>query len=1073
MITYRLEVWNRAGTERLAIVVSLESASRRVVLGGEEILEARVDASDPALELLSAGALLRLQRVGSDEASLWRFVEKSETLSEEGLRWTVITADAAWTDLRHGRVRQRLSSGRVQLSFALVGLTPEDYLDGFILPGYDGSDVAFELGDVEIFSALDLAFDHVSPLAAIRTLEEETGGEIEFELDADALTYTVHLRERIGSSTSPVEIRYGANLSSLERITQEEEVVTRLYAQGGGLLTIADARWRISFVNESIDRVYLNADPRFVGWDIAGLYFFVPGKGGAALLGWDPNDANSIDVAAGHGFAAADVGYFSRDELGELPLEYLQTESATDPAGYGVRPDSLVRDDIPDATNLIDNAFLSTWAGGLPQSWESVGSPQISESSSPLFAKWGARAARVESNQADEGIRTGQFFIPDGSTLERPYTSARAGLTLISGAVRMEIQGPGGEVYPLEERPRSIAVGSYNELEIENAAETPLPSGWYRLAFLSHGAAAEWYLDFGMVTLTIGASVPAPVEESGAVELWAAAARELAERSRPKLEYRVSAIDLYRLDPSLYSRDRFRIGDSITVRDPVLGVAALRIVELVEDLTLVDRAELVVAEDRATRASGGVGLYLPKATPHRPGQGEASFNPAVAGVESHDLEELNDLVTISAVGRPATTSLELYTKTDPDAEWPALPTQTLAARSGTFTPISLSTERFYYLIQAFDSSGAPGGSVQGSIVRDSTPNVEPVVEYDENGTLAYVSLYVRPRLGSQVNQEAVTLRLRMRDPFGFVTSPILQLVEDAAATEPRYMVMHEGANAGAWWRDDVAGTNSQALSGIVLQRDRIQNIYIQAVTESGLEGPWIAVPLTQRAQPWAEAVSLKWNESTGELISTVTGGAFAQSIFTEFDTVETFDSADYAASSDNIVDGQTLAVAHPLDSDDRGQTWFVRRRLFSKPLLGGAIDYTGIASAYMIDREAVPSTEPTVITSINAEDYVAGNCASLTPLENRIVVTFSAGWTPADELTLIRIENGSTQTAIETDVPLSAASMGFFDSIGVEDNPGVGTPTSVVYRGILSRAGATIDDVRDAPALSQDWTTCP
>src|SRR5690606_41420268 len=155
-----------------------------------------------------------------------------------------------------GAVRQRLVDGRSQYVFGLEGLTPQEWLEHIILPGYEGVASGFQVGVVELSEPVDLSCERVtSPLAALRMLEGalqgSTGGlgEVQFRLDPAGQFYWIDILERVGAVQGTAELRYGKNIRGLERLEDEADVETRIRATGAGLLTLADAEWRSASVS--------------------------------------------------------------------------------------------------------------------------------------------------------------------------------------------------------------------------------------------------------------------------------------------------------------------------------------------------------------------------------------------------------------------------------------------------------------------------------------------------------------------------------------------------------------------------------------------------------------------------------------------------------------------------------------------------------------------------------------------------------------------------------------------------------------------------------------------------------
>ena len=183
-----MEVWTPDNTARQAVFLFPMALTRHQVLAGEEVLEFTVPAGDPGLNHLGRGSVLRVQLEGGAEFHLYRYAgSKRSRGPDDGVTFT-IQADALWMDLRHGLVTDEQSDGSKVAEFGLVGLTPQEWLDSYILPAYGGTAIAFQAGVVELADPVDLQLNRASPLEALRQLEAQTqqqglGGELQFRLN--------------------------------------------------------------------------------------------------------------------------------------------------------------------------------------------------------------------------------------------------------------------------------------------------------------------------------------------------------------------------------------------------------------------------------------------------------------------------------------------------------------------------------------------------------------------------------------------------------------------------------------------------------------------------------------------------------------------------------------------------------------------------------------------------------------------------------------------------------------------------------------------------------------------------
>lgn len=719
---YRLEIWNSDNSARLAVATTTGMLERRRVLKGEETLTAVIRLDDGAVGHVSKGNVLRVQEVGAAEQySLWRLSSEAKREQDAGAQSYRITADALWMDFRQGVCAQAQADGRVLVDFGLVDLTPEALLEDVIIPAYAGEAIDFVLGTVEPTDPVKLEFERTTPLEAARALEEIAPGELQFRPNADGSAYFVDLLTRIGSAEGGAELRYGKNLRATQRKADYTEVVTRLFAFGGQGLTLGAAEWTVDSIGGSAGArtlSFVETNPVFEDDAFVGLWFYVPDKGGypidasSATLGQITVDDTSLPA-----LSTGDVGYFATTAAGERMI-YLESPGAKE--DYDVRAGFVDASDIPFVDNLLQNADLSTWSGGMPANWSAEGAPTVARDTSIAYAKHGGAAAHVTAAE-DEGLLSAAVTLEKPE--DRPYTGLMAGLTVVSGQVRVELRHSNGKTYPLEQQQVNEGVGVYLELTTAPVHDEPLPDGDVQVAVVAHGGAAEFYLDAAMVTPVTGTDMGAFLAGSGAHELWGRAVSELAEAQKPKVEYEVDIVDLFRVDPDAWPYDRLDLGDDVKVRHPDIGREDVRVVDLTEDLLRADATRVALAQSTRQRVNDVWRPQLPRGGKVPGGVGPGGRPRETAHVLHywHQFDENDGKLYIGVLANPHTATLELYTKTNRTDAYPGSPADTLADRQGTFAGQQIDpSEGVFYQIVARDGAGAVGHTVEGSFPGSSS-----------------------------------------------------------------------------------------------------------------------------------------------------------------------------------------------------------------------------------------------------------------------------------------------------------------------------------------------------------------
>lgn len=1044
----RLEVWDRRAEKRLAIATTTGAAQRTWRLGGEERLSVSLDPADGAAAYLTRGAVLRLQREGdAADFSLWRVVSRKRTRSDDGGAHLEIAADALWMDARHGRVGQRQADGRTIQQFGLLGLTPLALMTDVILPAIAADALVFQAGVVELGAAVAaIDFDHTSPLAALRVVEAEAGGELQFRYSADGRTCYVDLLARVGTVAGGAEIRYRKNLAAIERLEDDTTLATRIHARGAEGLSLSDATWRVA-ANPSVGIFVLSPNPVFEDGALVNHYLQVPG-------GDNPHRILASEAATGRitcdkqGLAIGQMVRIATDVQGTY-LSYLESPSAK--AAYGVLlGEDFVAEDIPDATNLLVNGDLTgAYAGGLAPGWGTTGSVTLlAQTVDPRYALTGGKAQRVAA-AADGGVLSAAAALTVGDA-RRPYHGFRVGLTVLSGQVRVELRHSNGRVYPIQLRPGTPGLNVYTDITAGPVHDEPLPAGTVQLAVLAHGGAADWVVDRAMVTAQVGGDVPAHVGTDGAQLLWALAAAELAAQAQPKREYQIDVVDLWGIDPATYPFERIGRGDSVKLRDPEFGAEDLRVVELVDDPLGEPPTPLRVSLARGAASRPPTreeDLYRTRSRGRRPQAAAGALLPERALVlsTSSAFDAADGRVYVTSVANTACATLELYTKATRAAGWPAAPAAVVAGRQGTFAgQLAAGGGVLFYRVVAKDGRGVAGGSLEDSHSRaeGSAPTLSPRVVLTADRDQANLPVSVFSREGERV-------RLAVRDGDA-PASPVWRSVDGNGSLQPRWQASGTEFPENTWFTDG-AGNWSSVLQNVPLARDQVVRRYLQGEGEqTALRSTWVPLSLGVREEASLESAVLNWDEAAGKLRGTVVGRAFVAGVRIDIDD-------DPGMSSPLVVDqgsfhalapGQRLEVTASVPEGGRGREYHMR----PTPYPGwSGITVSGPAGLAPRASTSVPYAASASL-SLNAGEEVNG----VTPL--------TLTYTPTDAAVVATI-NGSP-------VPLSGSTPGVrtYDLVRSE-------ATDLRFLGHVSKPGFNPDSAsytvdRDpAPGLSSGVQT--
>lgn len=604
MPRYRgVEVWSdvqAAGGSRLAAVPDVVSLAERRRLDGTDELVLGLPISSPAWSSVGEQRALRVtyQDASYDE---WRIAAPSEAREKAG-PLAAVKCLPILSDLARAIVGRTEGDGSVAHDVEALRLTPTQHIDSFILPALADAGLTWiARGTIDATAAVDMSYQWLSPLAALRELAELTGTELRLRRNGTT-QYLIDLVTEIGAGTPTPLVIVGRNLTEVKRERSGTEQATRVYPRGGAddgmYATMARARWRVSAVSGTTITL---ADPdgaaapvRFDD-QLNGLY--LRKTDGTLTQITDSIAATSqVVVASATGIATSQQLEIRRNAAG-ADLTYLDhpTAKVAPPTGYGLRAAVLDRGDVPSSVNVVANPTLASWSAGLPVSWTALGAPTITETTAPERWQTGGRSARVQTTGDGQGLETASIVI--GPSASRPYFSGFARLYVISGRVRLELVASDGvTTYVLPDGTDGRAWTNVRDVWVDLGVAgidlNALAATSARLRIVQDGpGTAEWYLD-GAQLVQRAAHVPF-IEGSGPNRLWHAANDHLETFAAPLVQVSARLIDLERLDATKFADDAFVMGGTVRLRDSALGIdVTTRVVEIGRNLLVAGDVEL-------------------------------------------------------------------------------------------------------------------------------------------------------------------------------------------------------------------------------------------------------------------------------------------------------------------------------------------------------------------------------------------------------------------------------------------------------------------------------------------------
>lgn len=595
----RLELWSNlqcASGTRQAIVPTLFALTDTRSITGEESLDAVIGYDAGLMALLTEWKVLRVV-YADDTFDEWRITDIEEARQDGA---PVVTVKAAWPSIdlaTRGYVCRTETDGLARPDFEALGLTVSAHWSAYLSPALtDGGVTYFALGTVTPTWPVNLVYDWMTPLQALKQLADQTGMELQVRRNGTT-QYLVDLVTAIGGSAPTVLFRASRNLLGVKRSRSAVDLVTRALPRGthedGMAATMAHARWQVTAVDTGNDDVTL-ADP--VGGDgpvlyddqLNGLYLRRP-SGTLDAITDTFVATQKVRVADASVYAVNDLVEVRRTSAGD---QLLYLENPTAKTAYGVKVAVLDRPDIPSTLNLCPNPAQRAWAGAssVPaDSWAKVGTCTVTKTTTGTRTRVGGQSTRVETAADGAGIEVNNGTV--APTTASPYFSGYVSVQLTSGKVRVELVVSDGSttwVIPngTEGKAWTNVVDVWVDLGVAGIDLKALGTGAItaRLRVVQDGAGtADFYVDSAQITQSAG-QLPF-IEGSGGTQLWQEANRLLERASAPSVRYDVDILDLNRLNGVTWAADALALGGTVKVYDADLGMdATTRVLNLKRDL---------------------------------------------------------------------------------------------------------------------------------------------------------------------------------------------------------------------------------------------------------------------------------------------------------------------------------------------------------------------------------------------------------------------------------------------------------------------------------------------------------
>jgi len=611
--------------------------------------------------------------------------------------------------------------------------------------------------DTTIIEALDFAYTTV--LEAMQRIAEKA--DLEIEIDESTSPESIDLKTRGASNNTRFE--YGINTSGMARRFRRAEVVNKVYPVGGGSppATCKGALFEVYSISTatitvagnkciSSDDTYNTYKIKMVTGGDAGTSFTIndttrgsSGDDDTIVLSTTPGS-----VSAGDLFMFTDA---SGNELDFVP-------DAVSQAAYGTF-DGVVRDQqFEEIRTLITPGFMDgTYASGLHDGWTKTGTPTVAEETGIDYIQHGSASQHVTAASDTHGI----YY--DVSLDSSDYYSCAVNLNVVSGSVLVKITTTGSTGAVEYKNQGGTSGTGWLTVELEGL---PIEGATATLTIQATGGAAEFYVD--AVSFTGTQQTRQFVRENGARELYRMAFDYLDENDAPMVEYDLpNALDLYAIDSTKYPFYDVSVGDTVTVIDPGMSLAAsVRVLSLGYDShgrqLRVKLSSHTSTSAAFSQVAPGIGRVIQ--------QGRKIAQDEIDGNRTNEnalsiANRLNKIAGNSARASRFTGTFTATGQTSFDVGSGTLYVGTsLAYTIGAQTLSGLSGGSVYYLY--FDPTSASSGlqTTTTAATAYATDNIQ--VGVLKTGSTSNDNVQIFDTTGAQVSGEVITRGLEAYDTGG-------------------------------------------------------------------------------------------------------------------------------------------------------------------------------------------------------------------------------------------------------------------------------------------------------------------
>lgn len=544
-----VEILNSSGVKTAQLQsTECECMTRRLV-NGEWTIELdytvpRSEQGEDKSAYLTTGSKIRLTDYEDSSTRTFIITKPSFIRDERGVQKIMVSGEhQSMIELARNIVTAQLSVRHVLPSLVLAKLL--SYVSGY------------SVGTVNPTDKIDIESIGWEPVSS--GLQKLIGaiGAIDLSItEAGA----VSLLTSMGSDNG-VRIYVGRNMQSIKNTRYIRRIVNKMYGVGGGQPspTIAGAPHVVASITSATittqgNKVVAESD----SWNTYKVRFITGAQAGNSFVINDCTHGASADtlVLASTPSPAVVAGdKFVITDSSDVDVSFIL--AATSLATYGQWAGVYRNENYVDATNLVVEPSLDgSYTSGVCAGWTKIGAGAF-ENLNAAYIQNGSKSQGVSSASAGHGMEQ-VIGITAGQ-----YYNITGWVYIASGTVQMQVLD-GSAGWSVE---KTAGTNSWQRFRIMNR----FANNTLTVRFVQSGAtAAVFYID--TVSVTKGILDRPFTANSNLKSLWDRAFDEIMKYKDPQIEYEVSFVDLYKMDPKAYPYDKISLGDTIYIYDSSLGI---------------------------------------------------------------------------------------------------------------------------------------------------------------------------------------------------------------------------------------------------------------------------------------------------------------------------------------------------------------------------------------------------------------------------------------------------------------------------------------------------------------------